>query len=121
MAPKNKTPEQTRKLLREAREELDKAQQPLLEQLARCTGPETPWMMAAAGRDDARGWFVVLSSFVWRRGDNCARMRDAAAGDGERGVLRDWPHRRGLKPFIRSVEARLCVPGATFVPGGAFR
>ena len=53
MAPKNKTPEQTRKLLREAREELDKAQQPLLEQLARCTGPETPWMMAAAGRDDA--------------------------------------------------------------------
>ena len=52
MAP-TKTPEQTRKLLREAREELEKAQQPLLEQLARCTGPETPWMMAAAGRDDA--------------------------------------------------------------------
>ena len=53
MGPTQKTPEQTRKLLREAREELDKAQQPLLEQLARCTGPETPWMMAAAGRDDA--------------------------------------------------------------------
>ena len=82
MAPKNKTPEQTRKLLREAREELDKAQQPLLEQLARCTGPETPWMMAAAGRDDAavahaeRG--AQRAELLERRGDRVA----AALGAG---------------------------------------
>ena len=82
MAPTTKTPEQTRKLLREAREELDKAQQPLLEQLARCTGPETPWMMAAAGRDDAavahaeRG--AQRAELLERRGDRVA----AALGAG---------------------------------------
>ena len=54
MAP-TKTPEQTRKLLREAREELEKAQQPLLEQLARCTGPETPWMIGSYTRCCASG------------------------------------------------------------------
>ena len=81
MAP-TKTPEQTRKLLREAREELEKAQQPLLEQLARCTGPETPWMMAAAGRDDAavahaeRG--AQRAELLERRGDRVA----AALGAG---------------------------------------
>ena len=80
--PQTKTPEQTRKLLREAREELDKAQQPLLEQLARCTGPETPWMMAAAGRDDAavahaeRG--AQRAELLERRGDRVA----AALGAG---------------------------------------
>ena len=82
MAPAKKTPEQTRKLLREAREELEKAQQPLLEQLARCTGPETPWMMAAAGRDDAavahaeRG--AQRAELLERRGDRVA----AALGAG---------------------------------------
>ena len=79
MAPKNKTPEQPRKLLREAREELDKAQQPLLEQLARCTGPETPWMMAAAGRDDAA---VAHAERGAQRAELLELLRRKLLGDG---------------------------------------
>ena len=94
MGPAKKTPEQTRKLLREAREELEKAQQPLLEQLARCTGPETPWMMAAAGRDDAavahaeRG--AQRAELLERRGDRVAAAfagLDGVATSREGGVV----------------------------------
>ena len=99
MGPTQKTPEQTRKLLREAREELDKAQQPFSKQLARCTGPETPWMMAAAGRDDCavahaeRG--AQRAELLERRGDRVA----AALGAG-------WLASAPLAPGRVGVPAR---------------
>ena len=40
-------------LLEQARQELDDVQAPLLAQMARASGPEFPWLLAASGRDDA--------------------------------------------------------------------
>ena len=114
MAPAKKTPEQTRKLLREAREELEKAQEPLLEQLARCTGPETPWMMAAAGRDDAavahaeRG--AQRAELLERRGDRVA----AALGAG---WLASARLRRG--EFAECLPALLTAYGTPPADGSA--
>lgn len=69
-------------MIREARKELDAAQQPLLEQLARCTGPETPWMMSAAGKDDAAVAHAERGSqraeLLERRGDRMAAALGAA-------------------------------------------
>lgn len=69
-------------MIREARKELDAAQQPLLEQLARCTGPETPWMMSAAGKDDAAVAHAERGSqraeLLERRGDRVAAALGAA-------------------------------------------
>ncbi|KAK7231404.1 hypothetical protein SO694_00072188 [Aureococcus anophagefferens] len=39
-------------LLEQARQELDDVQAPLLAQMARASGPEFPWLLAASGRDD---------------------------------------------------------------------